>query len=107
MPVDMIELAKKALEEGAGFLLALVIWYYSRRDYNEIIKKLQGILQDRKSDRDKSLEQGARIELRLDKFDRFEEVERQLMKDILKPGPKRREVDKKVLEAITREEGQE
>lgn len=91
-----IEIVREFLKQGAGFLLALVIWWYSRRDALNTEKKLGDILRDRKGDRDKLLELMSKVESHLARDDIFKEVVKQVIKESNKETPKRRALDRKL-----------
>ena len=71
------ETIREALKQGAGFFVALImfaVWLQEKKNdtrrADEVQKRLEGILHDRKADRDKMIATLARIDLRLEIADR-------------------------------------
>lgn len=101
------ELVTEFARQGAGFLIALImfiVWLFEKKEQlkkaNEREKKLTGILTDRKIDRDNLIELMARIETHFAMQNAFEKFARELLDNEERPNPRRRVLDKKLAEAL-------
>jgi hypothetical protein len=99
-----VSLIAEFAKQGAGFLVAFVMFVVWWRDRKDIEKRLSGIIQERKNDRDQLLTLMGRIDGHLQRADAFEKFAREAIKQGELPGAKRRLLDRELADAMAKVE---
>src|SRR5918996_524797 len=101
MPIDL-DTIKELARQGAGWLLAVIMFAVYVMDRRTTEKRLTDVLRERKSDRDTLLNLMGKIEVHLAKADSFERFAERVMEEGNKPSPKRRVLDKELADALAK-----
>jgi hypothetical protein len=99
MDIFSSENVGKLLDQGAALILALVMFIV----WMQHVKRLEGILRERKTDRDAMLTMLGKLETHLARADGFETFAREALRQQGdSTHPHRRDLDKRLAEALAR-----